>query len=339
MSQGTRIGRRPWLAAGVLAGLAAPTLRTQAGQTRVLRVGHGHGASGPIATGIAHASNVLHERSAGRLRLEQVPEGRLGSEREMIDLVRERSLDLSLAAPVVLTVGCLAAMILDTPFMARDFEHVQRMFGSPRYQMCMRGLQQGDMHNVYAHELRAFPPWYRGTRHMTTRDRPIRVPDDMAGLRMRVGKGRTIPGMLRAVDAVPVAMSEDDIRAALEAGRIDGQEGPLTLVERQGLLEFQRCLSLTSHVVMSLIPVANIHAWHLLRDAEREALEGALGEGGALCTRLAQTREDELLRAFRQRDIEVVIVYRDAFRRALAPFYEQFRQWWSPGTLEMMEAL
>jgi TRAP-type C4-dicarboxylate transport system substrate-binding protein len=340
MPIGPVFGRRRLLASSATAGLAAPFVRrTEAQGGRILRLGHVHAAEGPVARGIGHAAEVLRERSGGKLRLEQIPEARLGPEREMLEQVHDRALDLCLAQPVSLTIGCARAMVLDTPFLARDFDHVLRMFESPTYQLCMRGLEAGDLNNVYGYELRAFAPWYLGTRHMTTRDRPIRAPEDLAGLRMRVGDGRTIPAMMRALGALPVPMPEAEMHGALGAGAIDGQEGSLAVVADNRLLDVQRCLSLTGHVVMSLLPLANTQAWHLFRDAERDALEGALREGGVLCTHSAREREQRLLREFGRRDIQVVEADRTAFRRALTPFYEGFRQWLGGGTLDLMEAL
>lgn len=338
MLTGPAFGRRQLLASSA-AGLAAPlTRRAEAQQARTLRLGHVDRAAGLLAHGVEYASEILYERSGGRLRIEQVPDARLGSEREMLEQVHNRALDLCLAQPVSLTIGCTATMLLDTPFVARDFDHVVRIFGSAPYQNCLRHMEIGDL-AVIGYALRAFTPWYLGTRHMTTRDRPIRAPEDMPGLRMRVGGGRTVPAMIRALGALPIPMPEAEMHDALGVGAIDGQEGPLEVVPDNRLFDFQRCLSLTGHVVMSLIPVANTHAWHLLRDTERDALESALHEGSALCTRLAREREQRLVQEFRQRDIRITEADRAAFRRALAPFYEDFRQWWGRNTLDHIGAL
>jgi TRAP-type C4-dicarboxylate transport system substrate-binding protein len=318
--------------------LATPFVRrAEAQQGRVLRLGHVYEAGGVVARGIDRASEMLRERSDGRLRIEQSPAARLGSQREILQQVTDRALDLAIAPPASLAHGCTTMLFLDRPFVARDFDHVVRIFGSAFFKSCLDNLESDAVHLGVS--LRAFDPWYLGTRHMTTRDRPIRAPEDMAGLRMAIGDGPTLPAMMRRLGALPVPMPEAGIRDALAAGTIDGQEGSLATVAEHGLLDLQRCLSLTGHVAMSLIPVTNTHGWHLLRDAERDLLRDALQVGGAFCTRLVRDREQRLLREFGGRDIQIAEGDRAAFRRALVPFYESLQAPWEGGTLDKMEGL
>ena len=67
--------------------------------------------------------------------------------------------------------------------------------------------------------------WNNGFRVMSA-NRPIHVPADMKGLKMRINSSKVNAAIMKSVGAVPQTMAFSEVYQALQTGVIDGTEGP-----------------------------------------------------------------------------------------------------------------
>jgi tripartite ATP-independent transporter DctP family solute receptor len=222
--------------------------------------------------------------------------------------------------------------ILESPFLTRDWAQLQRMFEHPAIQAFRAQLaeQRG---------MRILAPWYYGTRHMTTRDKPLREPADLRGLKMRVPEAPLFLDMMRTLGAAPTPMSLGEVYLSLQTGVIDGQENPLPTIAANKFMEVQKCLNLTGHIMVPLVPVISTQSWNALPPADRDLLLAALAEGGVLGSRLTQESEARLQGEFAARGIQVIESNRPAFQAALAPMYARYEDVWGRGVHAQLQAL
>lgn len=329
MRHSSRLGRRGLLGAA----LAAPFVGVAAAQQgRALRWGHVHPPEGEVTRGINRAAEVLRERSNGRLRIDNFPSSQLGGEREMLTQVASGTLDLCITGPGVLGSWVRPLSILESPFIARDFDHILRMFGHPAVVASFRQLAE-------ARNMQGLEPWYYGTRHMTTRDKAIRVPEDLRGLKMRVPEAPLFVDMMRTLGAAPTPMSLGEVYLALQTGVIDGQENPLPTINANKFMEVQRYVNLTGHIIVPLVPVVATQTWNALPAADQALLRDALKEGGAVAGQLVRDGEQRLRGEFTQRGATFVESDRAAFQRALAPLYQRYEEVWGRGVFAALQAL
>ena len=327
------IGRRRLLGAtAALPVLAIPGLSTAQGQGRALRFGHVHPPEGEVTRGVVRAMEVLRERSGGRLRIDNFPSSQLGGEREMLTQVSAGTLDLCITGPGALGTWVRALSILESPFIARDWDHVQRMLPHPAIQQSLTTLadQRG---------MRAQGAWYYGTRHMTTRDRALREPADIRGLKMRVPEAPLFVDMMRTLGAAPTPMSLGEVYLALQTGVIDGQENPLPTIAANRFMEVQRFINLTGHILVPLLPVVSVQTWNALPAPDQTLLAEALREGGIVAGQLVRDGEQRLRGEFAGRGIQIIESNRDAFRTALAPLYTRYEEIWGRGVFAALQAL
>ena len=85
-------------------------------------------------------------------------------------------------------------------------------------------------------------------RHVTNSKRPIKVPGDLAGIKLRVPEGKWRVKMFQAYGANPSPMKFSELFTALQTGVMDGEENPFTQIYSAKLQEVQKYLSLTGHV-------------------------------------------------------------------------------------------
>src|SRR2546429_8338013 len=84
-------------------------------------------------------------------------------------------------------------------------------------------------------------------RQMACATRPIVVPGDFSGLKIRVPAGRMFRETFSALGAEPITVNVDGIYGALKAGTVAAQEKPLAGVGLFKLYEVVRYVRLTNH--------------------------------------------------------------------------------------------
>src|SRR6185503_14694018 len=116
---------------------------------------------------------------------------------------------------------------------------------------------------IEAHGLHAFPigAFDNGMRQISITKRPIVVPADLAGIRMRTPDAPLIADTFRAFGAEPVTVNSSDIYAALKAGKVDAQENPLAYMYLFKHYEVMKYVSMTNHMWSGFNMLANRSAW------------------------------------------------------------------------------
>ena len=100
-----------------------------------------------------------------------------------------------------------------------------------------------------------------GMRQIAGPIRPIRRPDDLIGLRMRVPAGQMVADTFRALGAEPITINSDGIYDALKAGKVDAQENPLALVDLFKIYEVVKYVSMTNHMWSGFNLLAHLPTW------------------------------------------------------------------------------
>ncbi len=83
-----------------------------------------------------------------------------------------------------------------------------------------------------------------GMRQIAGTLRPIVVPGDLNGIRMRVPAGAMVADTFRAFGADPITINSSGIHEALRTGKVDAQENPLINTVDYGVHKYHRCHTL-----------------------------------------------------------------------------------------------
>lgn len=102
-----------------------------------------------------------------------------------------------------------------------------------------------------------------GMREITSHKR-ITSPADLAGLKMRVPAGQLVADTFKAFGCEPVIINSDSIYAALQDGRADAQENPLTLADQFKLYEVVKYVAMTDHMWSGFNLLAHLPTWQRL---------------------------------------------------------------------------
>ena len=115
----------------------------------------------------------------------------------------------------------------------------------------------------------------RGERHLTS-NRPIKHPDDLKGLIIRVPNVPAFVTAWATLGAKPTPMAFSEVFTSLQQGTIEAQENPFALIKSAGFSEVQNYINLTGHVVSWSYPVIGEKQFQKLpKDLQTIFLEAA----------------------------------------------------------------
>lgn len=159
--------------------------------------------------------------------------------------------------------------IFDLPFMFKDIEAVDAFQASEAGQamkdsMARRGLQGLEF-------------WHNGLKQMSAK-KPLLLPTDMAGLKIRVQPSDVIVAQMEALGASPQPMAFAEVYGALQTGVVDGQENTWSNIYGQKFYEVQDGTTETNHGVLDYLVVASVDWLDSLDPAVKDQVLTILAE-------------------------------------------------------------
>ena len=164
--------------------------------------------------------------------------------------------------------------------------------------------------------------WWFGMRQFTA-NKPIRHPDDFAGLKMRFPDTPRYLANAEALGAEAVAVAFEEVYISLQQGIIDGQENPIPTIASLNLPEVQSHVSLTEHQAGFQFVIVSDATWQQLSTEQQDALREAIREVRAEDRQCIEDDEQKFVDEWTASgDMEVVEdVDRDAFIAAAEEYF------------------
>ncbi len=114
-----------------------------------------------------------------------------------------------------------------------------------------------------------------GFRHISNNVRPVVVPADLKGLKLRTPGSKTRNMAFKMLGASPITMNIGEVYLALQQGVVDGQENPLGNIRKWSWYEVQKHISMSRHVYTPITFVMNLKKYNSLTPAQRAAVDRA----------------------------------------------------------------
>jgi tripartite ATP-independent transporter DctP family solute receptor len=299
-----------WLAGAtiIILAMAGPA----SAQTK-LKWAHVYEVTEPYHTEALWAAGEIRKRTNGRFDIEVFPASQLGNENQLNEGLCHGAIDIvyvgiSFAAATYQPLGISGA-----PFMLRDFDHWRAYRDSHLFAELAKGYEDKTRHKIAALT-------YYGRRHVTA-NKPIRKPEDMKDMKLRVPPAPLFLMFTKSVgaDATPIAFS--DVYTALQQGLVDGQENPLPTIMAKKFYKVQSHIVLTGHITESMVTVIGSHIWNKLMPEDQKVFADTLKQAAAKATEAIEASERILAGELKKLGMTVVEPDREAFRKAAIPLH------------------
>lgn len=246
----------------------------------------------------------LAERSQGRIKVENYPSEQLAKEIEAIRLIQAGVMDMTITGST-LNNWIEIASFCEMPFLLRDSTDMDELINGPIGQRISREIRE-------KMGIRPIAYFQRGARHLTS-NRPIRHPDDLKGLIIRVPNVPSFVTAWEALGAKPTPMAFSEVFTSLQQGTIEAQENPFAMINNAGFAEVQDYVNLTGHVVSWAYPVIGEKQYQRLPDDLKQIFDECAAEMQRYERQLFVSSKSEIQDALKSKGMEFIEVDNDAF--------------------------
>ena len=290
----------------------APTVIT-------VTLGIGLGKTSPFGIAASALAETVARETGNRIHLEIFADGMLSSERELVVGTQLGTVDMAIVSTGPVGSFVPETLVLDIPYLFRDYTQARDTLDGPIGR---------DLLAVFpSHGLVALAWGENGFRHVTTRDRPVRTPADLVGLKLRTMQNSVHEDAFAALGAKPMPMPISGVLAALKSGIVDGEENPIPVILDQKFAEVQKYLSLTGHVYSPALILMSPRLWQSLPEADRAIFRKAATAAVAAMRETVSRQEATGLATLRAAGMTIIDdIDKAAFQRALAPAYAEYAQ-------------
>ena len=264
---------------------------------------------------LANEDNVWHKAamkfaeevntlSDGRIEVQVFPNEQLGKEIDLINGIQLGTVDMTITGESLQNWAQKAAL-LAIPYALRDLDHLDAVASG----------EIGDEIEAQITEttqLRPIAYFARGPRNLTS-NRPIKSPDELNGLRLRVPNVPLFVSVWETLGAKPTPMAFSEVFTSLQSGTIDAQENPLSLIKSASFYEVQENVNLTEHVRSWIYVVIGENQFSSMPEDLQQAVTEAAGRMQEYERELFLAEEQQLVDDLKEQGMEFVEVDKQAF--------------------------
>lgn len=284
----------------------------------VLRLAHTLDTAHPVHSAMESMAASLKELSGGSMELRLYPGGILGSERETIELLQLGAIDVVKTSTSPLEGFIPGMAVFGIPYLFRDEEHFWNVLNGD--------IGKELLHLGTHRKIRGLCYYDAGSRSFYTKDRPVRSPQDLQGLKIRVQNSRTSIRMIEAMGGAATPISFGELYTALDQGVVDGAENnpPSLLTSRH--YEICKYYSLDEHTRVPDVLLVGTETWDRLSDVQRAWLQEAADLSVSVQRSLWAVKTRENMDQLTAAGVEIIHPDKSSFQEAVKELHQSFAE-------------
>ncbi|SFI06376.1 TRAP transporter substrate-binding protein [Modicisalibacter xianhensis] len=298
----------------LLATALAFGVQAASAQEREIKFGHVGGPGSLFEISANEFAKIANEKLEGKAEVVVYGSSQLGNDSQMLNKLKLGTIDLALPSSIMSSVSPEFSLF-EMPYLIEDREHMRRV----RDDFLRDELYAAAENKNY----KIIGIWENGFRQITNNTRPINVPSDLEGIKLRTPNGVWRVEMFKSYGANPAPMALSEAFVALQTGAMDGQENPLVQIYSQRFQEVQDYLSLSNHVYTPAYVLAGA-SWNRLPEDVRQVLAETAEEVEGYALEQGERLDNSLLAKFEEEGMQINKVDTQAFVDGSSSIYEKF---------------
>ena len=281
----------------------------------VIKFSHVVATDTPKGKGAERFKELAEKATGGRVKVEVYPNSTLYKDKEELDALQLGSVQM--LAPSLAKFG---------PLGVKEFEAFDLPYIFPDKAVLYRVTEGKVGKELFAKlepkGIRGLAYWDNGFKEMTAR-KPMHVPADFKGMKMRIQSSKVLDAQMRALGANPQVMAFSEVYQALQTGVVDGTENTPSNIYTQKTHEVQSDMTISDHGYIGYAVIVNKKFWDALPADIRTQLEGAMRDATKYTNAIAQQENNAALEAIKKSGKTNVYVLtpkeKAEWRKALLP--------------------
>ncbi|WP_130890882.1 TRAP transporter substrate-binding protein [Fusobacterium ulcerans] len=228
----------------------------------IIRVSHNQAADHPTNIGLLAFEEFIESRLGDKYDVQIFPNELLGSQVNTVELTQTGAINFTVASNAILESFDDIYQIFNLPYLFNSPEHYHTVMDNKELIKPIFTATEKSGFEAVA--------WLdAGTRNFYTVKKPIRTPDDLKGLKIRVQQSASNIRMMELFGGAATPMGFGEVYTALQQSVIDGAENNELALTSNKHGEVCKYYSYNMHQMVPDIVIGNIRFLNSLSHEER----------------------------------------------------------------------
>jgi tripartite ATP-independent transporter DctP family solute receptor len=299
---------------GIGASAVAGADAAATGQARTLTAADVHVSKYPTVEAVRWIGRQLAAATGDQLGIRVYHSGQLGREQDTVEMARFGAIDLTRVNFAALNNAFPLTGVPALPYVFDSVAHMRRAMDGDPGRRVLEGFRARDLVGLCIYD--------SGVRCVYNVRRPIHVPADLRGLKIRVPPSDIFIEIGLALGANPTPLSFGEVYSSLQTRLIDGAENNIHSFHSSRQFEVARHWSETNHSYSPEALLVSRTSLEQLGSTERDLLLRLATESVPVMRALWDAAEEESRAAVLKAGVAINAVDQAAFARATAPLLE-----------------
>jgi tripartite ATP-independent transporter DctP family solute receptor len=295
--------------------LAALSVTTASAQVEI-KLGHVLAPSHSWHKAAEGFAADVKQQTGNRVNIVLFPSGQLGNEKTMLEGMQIGSIHAGLIGTGSLQPFDPKFGVVEMPYAWQSQQHAYRALDGDLGKALEKLAESKNLVIVSW--------WENGFRHITNNRGPIRTPDDLKGLKIRVTPDKVRLDTFTTLGASPAPLAFGELYSALQQGVFDAQENPLSIIYTSSFFEVQKFVSLSGHVWGAASLIVSKPVWNRISAEDRKVVQAAAAKWRDVQRKMVQDSEAEMIANLKGKGMAVNEVDKAAFEKAVQPVWKAY---------------
>ncbi|MGC6429868.1 MAG: TRAP transporter substrate-binding protein [Jejuia sp.] len=283
---------------------------------KMLYLGHTLPQTHPVHKGIVEFQKALEEKSNGTLKVKIFPDGQLGSEREVLELLQIGSVAATKVSAATLSNFVPEYHILGIPYLFRDKQH--------QFDVLEGDIGKSILEKGSKFWLRGLCYYDAGSRSFYTSEKAIRTPEDLEGLKIRVMNNQMAINMVNSMGGSATPLAYGELYTAIQQGVVDGAENNPPSFVSSNHYEISKYYTLDQHSSVPDVLLIGTKYWDQLSEQEKTWVQEAADESAQAQKVFWNESVEECMAIAKEAGVEIIIPEKSLFAEKSKSVLENF---------------
>jgi len=280
-------------------------------------------------------AEVVARESGGKIKVQVYADSQIGDIQQLIAGMQLGTVDMSYlgVGNSGQLKGCGALNVSYLPYLFKSKRAAEETLNGPIFQELYEQCAQSAGVRIFA------VGGDRSPRAIVTTKGPIRKPEDLNGMRLRIPPIPIFRDTFEAVGVKVVPLGLNEVYMALSRGQVDGQDNGFDLTLSFRFHEVSKFWSATDHVYDMGAFYVSERKWKSFTPEQQALFKRAAVEGGKLATQLGEELDKHGLEELKKAGVTYVVPDKAAFEKAWANVYKNYEgKVWPEGLVQRIKA-
>jgi len=257
-------------------------------------------------------AELVEKKTNGQIKISVHPSGQLGNERVAFEQLQMGAQDMAISGTPVLSAWVPEGQVFDLPYLVQTRDQGLALLNGPIGNWWRETLRERT-------GVRSLGFLDYGFRQVYNKVKPVKTPDDLKGLKLRVLENPTYIATYRTFGVKATPMAYGEVYTALQQGVIDGGEANAQGYVLDKFVEVAKFFNYTSATYNPITFLMNDALYKGFSPAVQKAIDESAAEALAYQKDVARKMEDDAVAAMKKAGVTITYPELGPFVKVVRP--------------------